>query len=450
MILLWKYHKLSILFIVLSIVFYGSFGYDLDRRDFPKLISLYIALFAITFQLKKVIGGKIKWILTLGIAFRLIFLFSTPNLSQDFYRFIWDGHLTLSGINPYLYTPTELIDSNSISIPNAEVLYQGMGELSASHYSNYPPINQLCFILANLIPGSSILSSIISLRILIILADIGLFFIGLKLLKYLKLPSFNIFWYILNPFIIIELTGNLHFEGVMMLLMMGSLLALSKNKYWWSATLLGLSISTKLLPLMLLPLFFGYFKSRSFKHLVLYYTIALGVVILSFIPFLSSEFLSNYSKTIGLWFANFEFNASVYYIARAIGFVISGYNQIAIIGKLLPLITISVILYLSFTKSLSQLQTLISAMLLVLSLYFLLSTTVHPWYLTSLIALTILGNFRYPIVWSLLVVLSYYAYSQPNFKENYILLGLEYSVVVYIAFREWFSTKHFSKKLTKH
>ena len=45
----------------------------------------------------------------IGLVFRLIILISTPNLSQDFYRFFWDGQLILNGFNPYLNTPNQII-----------------------------------------------------------------------------------------------------------------------------------------------------------------------------------------------------------------------------------------------------------------------------------------------------------------------------------------------------
>ncbi|WP_299102118.1 mannosyltransferase [uncultured Winogradskyella sp.] len=380
-----------------------------------------------------------------SIVFRLLFLFATPNLSQDFYRFIWDGRMALEGFNPYLYTPDYIINQAGTKIKSAQELYNGMGSLSAKHFTNYPPINQLCFVIANLFPGQSILTSVIGLRLIIISADIGTLYFGKKLLGRLKLPSSNIFWYILNPFIIIELTGNLHFEGVMIFFLVWSFYLLHSGKWKWAAVVLACSISVKLIPLMLLPLFFNHFKSSqaqnkpttfldtikhlNFPRLVAFYTIVISTIILLFIPFFSMEFVNNYSKTVGLWFGNFEFNASIYYLARAIGYAITGYNEIAIIGKILPIISLLIILGFSFFKDNSNLQKLITSMLLVFTLYLFLSTTVHPWYIATLVILSVFTNYKFPLVWSVVVILSYLAYTSPTFSENLWVISIEYIIV---------------------
>ncbi len=74
----------------------------------------------------------------LALVFRLIFLFATPNLSQDFYRFIWDGRMILEGLNPYLHLPQTFINQGIHPIAEALNLYNGMGEMNGSHYTNYP------------------------------------------------------------------------------------------------------------------------------------------------------------------------------------------------------------------------------------------------------------------------------------------------------------------------
>lgn len=451
MISFWKYHKSTLLLVSLSALLYWLFAYDLVRTDFTKLLALYTVLFAITLKLSKLLGNKINTILMIGLGLRLIFILAIPNLSQDFYRFIWDGYLNLRGINPYLFTPNELI-STGIDLPNEEVLFKGMGELSATNYSNYPPLNQWCFSLANLFPGESILSSVIGLRLIIILADIGILILGSKILSHLGLPKGTISWFFLNPFILIELTGNLHFEGVMLFFLLLSFYLLTKKQLLLSAVAFGLSISVKLIPLMFLPLFFSYFISKhekqnrieQFLKLISYYTISVLVFVGSFIPFLSSEFMGNYSKTIGLWFGNFEFNASFYYVFRSIGYWITGYNQIGIIGKILPILSTMFILYRSFFTDNSRAKTLFRSMLFVLSFYLLMSTTVHPWYISTMILLGIFSNINYPVIWSLAIVLSYYAYGQTDFKENLTLVFIEYAIIFIAIYLEIFRKKKFN------
>lgn len=433
---LFKYRKPTLLFILISCILYTSFAYDLLRTDVAKLILLYVALFVFAFQIIKTTGFYFRILVISSILFRLLFLFAIPNLSQDFYRFIWDGQMILEGFNPYLYIPNTVVEWGT-SIPLAKELHSGMGELSSSHFTNYPPINQLCFVIANLFPGKSIVSSVIGLRLIIITADIGTLYFGKKLLERLKLPSNRIFWYILNPFIIIELTGNLHFEGVMIFFLIWSLYLLHQGKWKCAAVVLACSISVKLIPLMFLPLFFWWFvkKEKPFnglKQLTVFYLIIGITLLLFFMPFFSMEFITNYSKTVALWFSNFEFNASIYYIFREIGYIITGYNEIAIIGKILPVISILIILGFSFFKYNNSIPKLTTSLLIVFTFYLFLSTTVHPWYIATLVIICVFTNYKFPLIWSLVIILSYISYvgiGNSDKSENLWIIGLEYLVV---------------------
>ena len=441
-----------------SVLFYASFAYDLVRTDYTKLFTLYIALFFLFYKLIQVNKDNFKFLVVLAIIFRVVFLFAIPNLSQDFYRFIWDGRMIIQGFNPYLYTPESFISNNIFPIAQAQELYNGMGELNGSHFTNYPPIKQLVFMIAALLSGKSIIGSAIVFRIFILAADIGTLYFGKKLLERLNLPTHNIFWYLLNPLIIIELSGNLHFEGVMLFFLVWALYLLQKRKWVWAAVLLGVSVSVKLLPLLFLPLFFNYFlknkkgesdsslefTSLGIKKLILFYTVCLLTVIVTFSPFFSSEFLQNFTTTIGLWFQNFEFNASVYYIIRWIGFQTVGWNIIATVGKVLPLIVIAFILILTFFRRNETLPKLITAMLFGVSFYFLLSTTVHPWYVATPLLLCLFTKYRFPIVWSAVVILSYSAYGANGFNENLWLVAVEYLVV--IGYAIWEIRKNISEK----
>ncbi|HET8753355.1 MAG TPA: mannosyltransferase, partial [Salinimicrobium sp.] len=257
------YHKFSILLLLSCIVLYISFGYDLVRTDFIKLLSLFAALFFISWKLFQIEKFNWKMLFWAGIIFRLIFLFSIPNLSQDFYRFIWDGKLLLNGVNPYLFSPNELISGGNIAFPEQNLLLEGMGGLSAGNHSNYPPLQQLLFAFGAFFTGKGIMGALITFRLLIISAEIGIFYFGRKLLRTLNLPENNIFWYFLNPLVIIELSGNLHFEAVMLFFLLWSLFLLNKGKWFWSAVLFSCAVSIKLVPLLFLPLLWQFFYKKD-------------------------------------------------------------------------------------------------------------------------------------------------------------------------------------------
>jgi len=183
--------------------FYFAFAFDLQRTDFVKLITLFAALFFLCFKLIQFEKWNFKFLLVAGILFRFVFLLAEPNLSQDFYRFIWDGELVITGINPYLHTPNALMEKMEVALVNAQQLHEGMGSLSARHFSSYPPLNQLIFALAALLSGKSIIGSVLVMRLIIVLADVGIFYFGRKLLKNLNRSPHLVFWYFLNPLIII-------------------------------------------------------------------------------------------------------------------------------------------------------------------------------------------------------------------------------------------------------
>lgn len=439
-------YKTPFLFSIILSVLYASFAYDLERFDFIKLISLYTALFFLTYKLFQFNHGNFKFLLLVGIVFRLVFIGSLPNLSQDFYRFIWDGRLLANFINPYLFTPNEYLLNGYNYIAQAETLTREMGSLSAGNFSNYPPINQLIFGVAGLFSRTSILGSIITFRIIILAADIGILFIGRKILIKIGKDPKHIFWYFLNPFILIELTGNLHFEGVMLFFFLASMYALIKNKWLVSAILLGISVSVKLLPLLFLPLLFQWFVNknidwkRGFFKLSLYYGVVFIIIAFTFLPFLSQELIYNYSQTIGLWFQKFEFNASVYYLFRWVGYQLVGWNTIATLGKILPIIVFITVLALTFLKKNTSVKQLFSAMLISSFCYFSLSTTVHPWYIATPLLLSIFTPYRFAILWSFMVFFSYSAYAIDGFQENYMLITLEYGIVFIFAFAEFFPT----------
>ena len=121
--------------------------YLLIQLNVPNLTSYFFSGLAYLLVILFLRDKKLSFAHLAGISvlFRLVFFSAIPNLSQDFYRFIWDGRMILEGLNPYLSLPQTFIEQHNYPINQAKDLYEGMGALNGSHYTNYPPVNQLCF-----------------------------------------------------------------------------------------------------------------------------------------------------------------------------------------------------------------------------------------------------------------------------------------------------------------
>ena len=219
-----KYKVLTLVAVMVSGLLLYLLGYHIPRENFTGFFGSYLLLFGLFYwmTLNKQ-GFSFRQFFALAIIFRVILLFSFPQLSNDFFRFFWDGELISHGINPYAHTPNDLISHNGfLTEPYMRYLYHGMGELSQAHYSCYPPLNQVFFFIPSFI-SDSVTTNLINLKLIIILADIGVIFVGKKILEHLKMDVNKIWLYALNPFFILEFGGNVHFEGVMIFFLLCSI-----------------------------------------------------------------------------------------------------------------------------------------------------------------------------------------------------------------------------------
>ena len=421
----------------ISMILYIIWAYNLARFEHSKLLLIYTVLFGSYYFIVKNQKIKESWLSYLAVLFRLLFLLAIPNLTQDFYRFVWDGRLILEGLNPYLHTPNELMESSIGLFPQMNTLYEGMGALSAKHYSNYPPVHQMPFIIAAFISKHSILGSIVVLRLILISADLGILVFGKKLLKKLNKPTRTMYWFILNPLVIIELTGNLHFEGLMLCLFIMSLYFIHSKKWHMAAVVMALSIAVKLVPVLSLPLFLN---KLGWKKSVLFYSVTAAVFIILFIPFFSFGLLENFSATIGLWFSNFEFNASVYYFLKG---TLENINGVSVINSMGIIVACVVTLQTSclLLKKKKETSQIILMILWILSGYYFISTTVHPWYIISLLLLSVFTNYKFVLVWSYTLILSYIAYNEYSVEECNSILIIEYTPVILMLGWELYSKK---------
>ncbi|MCB0395614.1 MAG: hypothetical protein KDD36_03110 [Flavobacteriales bacterium] len=351
------------------------------------------------------------------VVLRLLFLLSIPELSDDFYRFIWDGHVMHRNQNPYLVIPADWAGQLS---DGATGMLAHMN--SPEYHTVYPPVCQFLFWLATAQSPDDVFSSMVWLRVLTVIAETGTMFLMVAILRYYKLPAGHMWFYGLNPLVVLELTGNLHPDAFMIFFSVLFYYLWVSRKTWWSAGALGLAIGAKLLPLLILPFLF---KHLGVKRFISYALIVAIVFLGGFIPFLSLEVISGMMSSIHLYFRYFEFNASVYYLIRETLSAFYGYNPIALVGPMMAGICV-VLLFIRVVFTMQKSTRLSDDVVWAFFLYLLCALVVHPWYVTILAAFTVISEKKFALVWTYLVFLSYHRYRTPGVDDSLLIIFLEY------------------------
>ena len=413
---------------------FGSIWYlgtQVGQGDFSQLIVSYLGAFlaygvCLYYTIRRPDSAAITLWVCIAVMLRLMLVSSSPNLSDDIYRFLWDGHLMHEGISVLSYTPSQIM-----AIPDLSDAYmQQLDPLlnSPDYFTIYPPVSQLIFYLSTIGDTWSVETSISIMKLILVGFEVGTILLVIQLLRAIKLPICNVLIYALNPLVIVEVCGQTHFEGVMVFFLVAMIYFLNKRQVLLSGAMMSLSIATKLLPLMCLPLLLK-FLSNDRRSLIIYFMTVASCVVLLFIPFFWSLDMANFMDSIDLYFRKFEFNASVYYVLRWIGKLLTGYNQIIIIGPLLSLLTIGFIL--NLTKRVeASITVLIQLMSWCFVIYLMFTTTVHPWYLITLVLFSVFTRDWWIVIWAGVGTLSYSLYAESWIGYHLWFVTLEYIIVI--------------------
>lgn len=402
-------------------------GYYVQRADFRALLGAFAAffvLYALSLFPRSTYQPNYKWFIGLGIGLRILLLWSIPNLSDDVFRFLWDGRLLAHGIHPFAFTPDAVLRSLPPMSGLSPALFEKLN--SPYYYSIYPPVCQALFWLAAQLSPLSIGGGVFVLKLFLLGCEIGSICL---LYKHVSLQ--NAALYALNPLVIFEISGNCHFEGSMIFFMLAGILTLRKKKIGASACYFALATASKLLPILLVPIIWRYLGWKQGTRFVLYFTL---ICIALFLPLLDVKILLNMASSLNLYFQQFQFNASVYYLIRAMGFWIYGWDVGEFLGPGLAIATIVGVLFISYFTSRKD-NPIVSkfdlpeASLMAILLYLMFATTIHPWYITVPFALSLLTNWHMATLWTALAILSYSHYIGGIYLEKYEYIALEYSVL---------------------
>ena len=261
---------------VLSLILYAaiswlsqSFSYGNGHQDRP--ILSFVGVYGLAFIVYAVAVWRVKrqetgsapipLVLTFAVLFRLILLFSEPIQEDDFYRYLWDGKVVASGLNPYRFTPREVQTDNGKEGPLQP--YRDLAETDAhsalllsriNHpdiLTLYPPVAQAVFGLAALIaPGS-----LFTLRLVFFCFDLAVCLVIVRLLCHLGSSPLWVLVYAWSPLVIKETINSSHYDVVPTFLLVLALLTLVTGRLSVGFLSLGGAILGKVFPVVLLPLF---------------------------------------------------------------------------------------------------------------------------------------------------------------------------------------------------
>ena len=353
-------------------------------------------------------------LIVVAIGIRILLLFAPVSWTDDHYRYIWDGLCSTNGISPFAYTPEELVKTQ----PEVFTPEHFAALNSPRFYSVYPPVAQLVFATATSIGGVDVGRSTLVLRVIIILFDILTILVLGALLKAHVSRSQLVALYALNPLVLMEFSVNLHSEALMIAPCLGAFNFFKQQRYDLSAILLAMAVSAKLWPILFLawiPSALGVGKS------IRYIAITLLVFILSSIPLYTTDLVPHFVSSLKLYVSYLEFNGPIFELLRHT----LGDDLVKGTGLLSILTLIALAVYTLFLWKTKHADWP-TAMLWLLAIYLFGAQAVHPWYILPLVAFSAITKWRWPILWSLLIVPTYLTYSQEPFAQPYWWVAVEY------------------------
>ena len=426
-----KWFITAVYTIVATILFY-LLAHHIDRTAFGSLLCCFIALFAGAYAMVSQVEGKYMFgvLLTLGFLFRLIQVFALPELSDDYFRFVWDGMLSASGESPYAYLPVDvppgLLEPGLLTRMN-----------SPEYYSVYPALNQSIYWLSVEL-GKTTYGAVVVMKCLMLTTEVGTVAFLYALVKKWSLPTKLVLYYALNPLVIMEFVGNLHFEGYMVFFLVFAVYLFQKEYLVFGAIAMACAINLKILPVVFVPLLW---RRLKFKGSLIVTTVIILVCVVQFIPFYTSNMIAHILASTKLYFGNFEFNSSIYQWIYSIPF-----HWKPLFTNSLKVVFLVVYGWYYLKIDDRSWQGLFKSIFILFAVYFFLASSVHPWYVTALLPFGLVCGLRFVEIWMLMLPLTYITYRTNNYEQAPVLILLEYLVVFAVVAWEWNSRNWSIKK----
>src|SRR5713101_5235171 len=175
--------------------------------------------------------------------FRLGIVFAPPYLSDDIFRYIWDGRVQATGVNPYRYIPA---DEHLRSLRD-EAIYPYINHRDSAP-TMYPPAAEFMYFLT-----TRISESVTWMKLTMVGFELITVWILMELLASFGMARQRILIYAWHPLAVWEFAGSGHVDPLAFVFIALALLARRRN---WETVIgisLGLATLAKLFPIVLFP-----------------------------------------------------------------------------------------------------------------------------------------------------------------------------------------------------
>lgn len=235
-----------------------------DRHDgYPRFLALYLLMGVLWLAASRLAlarrgdPGKARasalgLVLLVAVFLRVPFLLTEPTLSDDVYRYVWDGRVQNAGINPYLHAP----EARELA-PLRDERYPGINNKDIP--TLYPPLMQVFFAAV-----TSVSSSVLAMKTALVLAELGMVVLLFAMLSRLGSDPLSAVVYAWSPLAVVEVAGSGHNDVLAVWLLLGALWALHRSHDVVSMALLAGSGLGKVLGFALAPLFVRAVRPRAF------------------------------------------------------------------------------------------------------------------------------------------------------------------------------------------
>jgi hypothetical protein len=198
-----------------------------------------------------------------ALALRVVTITPVVPLSDDLYRYAWDGKVQAAGIDPYRYPPTapelERLHDDWLWPDDEECAERdrppGCTILNRADVRTiYPPVAQLWFVTGHALGASQLQD--LGWQLLALVADVATMLLLWRVLLQRGRDPRWVAVYAWSPVAVLEAVQNGHVDGLATLLVVAAV-ALAGRRPGWSGAALGGAAMVKLYPALLLPVLLG-------------------------------------------------------------------------------------------------------------------------------------------------------------------------------------------------